>query len=103
MTRHLALVVCMLLAGFGWKLASPVAAQEGERGITLVCVGRGGDSLTLDEWTAEDVRDFETRTGKSISDIVVHPRTGTCYDPAGLMLGWTPGTRWLCSQDTEGT
>ena len=79
-----------------------IRASETAQGSTLVCAGLGGDGLSLVEWTAGELAEYETRSGHPPA--LAHPQTGTCRDPAGLMVnsGWVPGTRWLCSRDASG-
>jgi hypothetical protein len=62
------------------------ARQEvaGDTTTTAVCVGLGGDALSLDDWTAEEIATQEARTGPVAR---AHPATGTCRDPAGLPVG----------------
>jgi hypothetical protein len=78
-------------------------AAVADRGATLVCAGMGGDGLSLVEWTAAELAEYENRIGHPPA--LAHPQTGTCSDPAGLMvsIGWVPGTRWLCSRDADGS
>jgi hypothetical protein len=101
---RLALYTGLLFAFFTVSPRVPTSAQETPRGTTLVCVGRGGDGLSLDEWTEDEVASYEAETGNTIEDILAHPQTGTCHDPAGLQvqIGWTPNTHWTCGKDASG-
>jgi hypothetical protein len=94
----LALIIAFLLS----VSLQTTLAQESDRGTTLVCAGSGGDGWTLEEWTATELSNYETGLGQLPA--LAHPTTGTCRDPAGLMVsaGWVPGTKWLCSRDAEG-
>ena len=68
-----------------------------------VCVGLGGDALSLVYWTAEEIAAQEARTGPVIR---AHPETGGCTDPAGLpLLGERASVgnfAWLCSRTFNG-
>ena len=68
-----------------------------------VCVGLGGDALSLAYWTAEEIAAQEARTGPVIR---AHPATDGCTDPAGLpVLGAgdsVAGFSWLCSRTFNG-
>ena len=77
-------------------------AMTEHRGTTLVCAGLGGDGLTLVEWTAAELDEYEDNVGQHPA--MAHPQTGTCSDPASLMVGivWVPGTKWLCSRAADG-
>jgi hypothetical protein len=101
--RQRTLIAGILLAaalGAGPNVAAqtPVAGE----GVGLVCVGMGGDGLTLVEWTAAEIADYAARIGSEPPR--VHPETGECRDPAGLGVGagWTPDWSWLCSQRADG-
>ena len=77
---------------------TPITGQ----GTSLVCVGMGGDGLSLVEWTAAEIADYTTRIGSEPPS--AHSETGDCRDPAGLTVGvgWTPEWSWLCSQTADG-
>lgn len=89
-------------------LAIPVTAADESQtaasliGTTLVCVGLGGDGLSLAEWAPEEIADYEARTGTAVWR--AHPETGDCTDPAGLTvgIGWSPGWSWLCTVSADG-
>jgi hypothetical protein len=78
-------------------------AQAPDRGTTLVCHAGGGDGLSLEEWTPEQVADYEEATGRDVSALAPHPATGNCLDFAGLMGGWATGTAWLCTPQSDGS
>lgn len=91
-----------LVLVIAWTASSIASlAQNPDRGTTLVCVGAGRDGLSLLEWTPEEVADYLARTGHDVAELAPHPETGGCFDLAGLMGGWVPGTSWLCSRDSE--
>jgi hypothetical protein len=77
-------------------------AQNPEWGTTLVCVNEGGDTLYVDEWTPENVADFEAKSGHEVTELAVNPVSGDCTDFAGLIHAWFPGTSWLCTLDPAG-
>jgi hypothetical protein len=79
------------------SVAEPAAAET-----FAVCVGLGGDALSLAYWTAEEIAAQEARTGPVVR---AHPATGTCTDPAGLPVGAesVAGFSWLCSPTFDGT
>jgi hypothetical protein len=66
-----------------------------------VCVGLGGDALSLVFWTADEIAAHEATSGSVLS---AHPETGQCHDPAGLPL--TPNAAasftWVCATTYEG-
>ena len=65
-----------------------------------VCVGLGGDALSLDYWTAEEIAAAEARSGPVVRP---HPVTGTCTDPAGLPLlrGSMASLSWVCLRTAD--
>jgi hypothetical protein len=84
------------------------AAQEStavtaDSATYAVCVGLGGDALSLVYWTAEEIAAQEERTGPVVR---AHPVTGGCMDPAGLpVLGDRASVAnfaWLCSRTFDG-
>jgi hypothetical protein len=82
--------------------ASPTPAATGTAsqpaGATAypVCVGLGGDALSLVYWTAEKIAAQEARSGPVVR---AHPETGTCRDPAGLPLrASVSNVSWVCSR-----
>lgn len=101
--HHFAKLLIAILPALtvAWAMVATTTATI-DRGTTLVCAGLGGDGLTLVEWTPAELADYEDRIGHLPA--LAHPQTGTCYDPAGLMvdIGWVPGTKWLCSRDAAG-
>lgn len=64
--------------------AGPAQAQPAPLPREAVCVNLGGDALSLHIWSATEIAEWEAKTGVSVAR--THPATGTCYDPAGLML-----------------
>ncbi|MDQ2655393.1 MAG: hypothetical protein M3Z20_20375 [Chloroflexota bacterium] len=103
MMHHVAKLLIAILPALtvSWMLVATTTATI-DRGSTLVCAGMGGDGLSLVEWTAADLAEYENRIGQPPA--LAHAQTGTCSDPAGLMVsaGWVAGTRWLCSRDADG-
>lgn len=77
----LILVICLPFARFA---LDPAHAQSEPLPREAVCVNLGGDAVSLDIWSAAEIADLEARTGSPVTR--AHPATGTCYDPAGLML-----------------
>jgi probable HAF family extracellular repeat protein len=72
-------------------------------GTELVCVGLGGDGLTLAEWTAEQINELEARSGRPVTR--ANPQTGSCVEPSGLPVE-AGGVEWVdfvCQQDGEGS
>jgi hypothetical protein len=47
--------------------AASTLAQDAERGTTLVCYAGGGDAISVEEWTPEQVADYEPRTGHDVA------------------------------------
>jgi hypothetical protein len=103
MVHHFAksLIAILVTLVVAWVPVETTNANT-DRGNTLVCAGMGGDGLTLVEWTPAELADYERQLGHLPA--LAHPQTGTCFDPAGLTVdvGWTPGTKWLCSRTGEG-
>jgi hypothetical protein len=82
--------------------ATPLGAGTPLGAATLpVCVGLGGDALSLVHWTAEEIAAHEARFGPIVH---AHPETGACQDPAGLPL--LPNAAltfsWVCSRTSDG-
>ncbi len=81
---------------------APASVEATATGETFaVCVGLGGDALSLVYWTAEEIAAQEARTGPVVR---AHPETGACTDPAGLPVGAdsVAGFSWLCSPTFDG-
>jgi uncharacterized membrane protein len=102
MRHRFVFVAIILLVLISPAVGTPTLAQGPGRGTTLACTGRGGDGHTLDEWTTEQVADYEDQSGHDVAEIAAHPVTGDCTDVAGLMGGWFPGTSWLCTPQSDG-
>lgn len=95
----LVLTVVVLTAAPG---GAPVSAQGSTR-TELVCVGMGGDGLSLVRWTEDEIAAWEARTGGGVTR--AHPETGTCEDPSGLPLlrNASQSFTYLCLSATDGT
>jgi hypothetical protein len=74
-------VICLPFAQLGGQ---PVRAQTGSLPREAVCVNLGGDGVSLLIWSAAEIAEWERNTGRPVTR--AHPATGTCFDPAGLML-----------------
>jgi probable HAF family extracellular repeat protein len=103
MRSHMVTAVIVLLVLFGSTARVSALAQVPGRGTTLVCIHTPGGSLAVEEWTPDQVADYEDRFGRDVAEIAVNPVTGECANPAGLVGGWSPGTSWLCTPQTAGT
>ncbi len=82
---------------------TPTSAQASPSAATYaVCVGLGGDALSLVYWTAEEIAAQEARTGPVVR---AHPVTGTCTDPAGLpvLRDSIASFSWVCSRTYDGS
>ena len=103
MHRRIRLGLFFLILATSFPLAFTSLEEVGatETGNVLVCYGGGGDGLSLVEWTAAELAAHEAEHGRSVQR--AHPITGTCFDPAGLMvgMGWVPGTAWLCAPTAQ--
>lgn len=96
--RHFILVISFLLAG-GSLAAIPTLGQPGALEREAVCVNLGGDALALQIWSAAEIAEYEDVTGGTVTR--AHPATGTCFDPAGLMLFAGRGDPEFWSYDCE--
>lgn len=100
--RHLplaAFAIAVLTIPF---LARASRAAQPVSETVLVCVGGGGESLVVEEWTAERIAAARER-GRTPPR--VHPETGTCDDPAGLSVALEnagDAAAFLCSKDANG-
>ena len=98
---RLAPLLALFLACSLWS--APSHAQEGVDAATYpVCVGLGGDALTLAAWTAEQIAEHEARAGQPV--LRAHPETGTCEDPSGLPVVPNAASffSYVCAQDAAG-
>jgi hypothetical protein len=89
------------------QLATPMttlASAEASPGIATypVCVGLGGDALSLVHWTADEIAAQEARTGPVVR---AHSATGACTDPAGLpvLRDSVASFSWVCSRTYDGS
>lgn len=96
--RHLILILSVILSGGSFAVSSTLA-QSGNLAREAVCVNLGGDALALDIWSAAEIAAFEEMTGSLVTR--AHPATGTCFDPAGLMLFPARGDPEFWSYDCE--
>jgi hypothetical protein len=82
----------------------PALAQPEPLPREAVRVNLGGDAVVLNTWSAAEIAELEARTGVPVTR--AHPATGTCYDPAGLMLfdGRGDPEHWtyVCYRGQEG-
>jgi hypothetical protein len=80
---------------------SPAAEEPAAAATYPVCVGLGGDALSLVYWTADAIVAHEARSGPVVH---AHPETGTCEDPAGLPLlpNAVLAFSWVCSRTFDG-
>lgn len=81
---------------------TPARAEEpAAAAMYPVCVGLGGDGLSLVDWTAAEIAAQEERTGPVVR---AHPETGTCRDPAGLPVlpNAVSAFSWVCSRTFAG-
>ena len=78
---YLLLAFCFVIAPLAGQ---PAQAQPEPLPREAVCVNLGGDAVSLIIWSAPEIAELEARTGAPVTR--AHPATGTCYDPAGLML-----------------
>lgn len=96
--RHLplaAFAIAVLTIPF---LARASRAAQPVSETVLVCVGGGGESLVVEEWTAERIAAWEREHGQPPAR--VHSETGTCNDPAGLSVALgnpSSNAAFLCS------
>lgn len=101
--KQLILVLLFSLA-CGQVAAHSARAQTGSLPREAVCVNLGGDGVSLLIWSAAEIAAFEAMTGRPVER--AHPATGTCFDPAGLMLlgGRGDPELWTydCYQSPEG-
>ena len=107
MQRIAPLITLLLLLAV--LLTSSALGQESQRGTTLVCVPGEGRSVTLAEYSDEQLAAYATRFGHE--PVHAHPATLGCQDPAGIAIGsdvewtvdgWTPAVSLICTQDNEG-
>ena len=93
------LLTVMLLTPISRSLPS---LAQGRPATELVCVGRGGESIVVEEWTREQIDGWEAEWGRRL--LRANPETGTCADPAGLPVWWdgTQDFRYECAQDAQG-
>jgi hypothetical protein len=96
--RHLILILSLILVGSSFA-PLPTLAQTGVPQREAVCVNLGGDALSLETWDAEQIAEFEATSEQPVTR--AHPATGTCFDPAGLMLFPGRGDPEYWSYDCE--
>lgn len=82
-------------------VASTPAGPAATGATDAVCIGLGGDALSLVEWTEAEIADHEARFGPVAR---AHPATGACHDPAGLPLvaDAAESFAWLCARTAGG-
>lgn len=88
--------------GVGAAASAAASTEAPAEGVTsAVCVGLGGDALSLADWTAEEIAAQEARTGPVTRP---HPETGDCVDPAGLPVvpRAAASFSWVCLQTARG-